>query len=316
MKRYIAFALAVLLFSIGLLGYKTFYSRLDAPKQINIPKGLTLKQITTKLYQEGIINDKYLFSILVLLKRSSVKAGTYCFKEGETLNQILYKLVKGKVCTSNITVIPGDNIYTVAKKLDKAGITKEADFLSLATDPVFLLSQGVSHLSLEGFIVPQTYTFPKSSTPQYVIKTFIKHFKKVYGRDSVFSTKFYKYMIVASLLQKEAGNKEEAPIIASVIYNRLRLNMPLQIDASVLYIRYKENLQLDFKDLKRINSPYNTYLRRGLPPTPISSFSEDMLKAAMHPAKTDYLFYFSPDGRSHLFSKTYKEHLKKVNQHQ
>ncbi len=311
--KHIAFAITVLLFLVGLfLTYSITSFKIKKDTQITIIHGTSLKRIANTLNQKGIINNTYLFLLLVSLSGKSVKAGTYCFKKGEGLNKIVKKLTEGNVCSTKITVIPGDNIYTIAEKLEKAGITSKRAFLKLATDPVFLLSKGVSHLSLEGFIVPQTYSFPKNSPPEYVIETFLNYFKKTYGEDSLFDSRFYKHMIIASLIEKETGSKKEYPLIASVIYNRLKRSMPLQIDATVYYISYIKGVDKNFKLLKKQTSHYNTYLFEGLPPTPICSFSKESLTAAMHPEKTKYLFYFSPDGKTHIFSKTYRQHLQRL----
>ncbi|AEI15548.1 aminodeoxychorismate lyase [Flexistipes sinusarabici DSM 4947] len=239
------------------------------------------------------------------------------------LNQLIENINNGKQYNIKVTFPEGYNIYDIAKQLDKAGIIKYSAFIDNVTNEDFVKNiTGKQYPSLEGFLYPDTYYFPKSADPADVAKLMYQNFLQMLPEN--FESKVNKYgldmyegVILASIVQKETYSKSEYPIVASVFYNRLRKGMRLQSDPTIIYGVYPifdGNLQ--DKHLENAGNPYNTYQHSGLPPTPICSPSKGALKGVANPADTDYLYFVAGENGSHLFSETYREHVNKVNRHQ
>ena len=234
-----------------------------------------------------------------------------------------------------ITIYPGDDIFKIAKVLDKKNICKEKEFLNFAFDKYFLKTlTGKDIFSFEGFIKPDTYTFSLYENPKNIISylfsyyekklfEFLNKHKKLKGYlnvtnetsikelDSNKFKKLYNLMKVASLLEKETSNYTEMYLISSVIYNRLKIHMPLQLDPTYFYEKkfekYKKKLGIENKNIS-----FNTYKIYGLPTTPISTFKLKTLLPAAFPKKTNYLFFVKKSKTSHAFSTSYKIHLENV----
>jgi UPF0755 protein len=225
-----------------------------------------------------------------------------------------------KVNTVKITIPEGYTNEEIAKTLQKSGLVTESDFLNEAenwTNNSYWFLEGLPNNKhkLDGFLYPATYTFQKNASSKTIINEMLKSFEinmksnKTYITDSGLSIR--NIVITASLIEKEAVKDVDRPKIASVINNRLKKNMPLQIDATILYI-IGHKAKLYNKDLA-VKSPYNTYLNKGLPPSPICNPGIKSINAAIHPAKTDYLYYvLNSKTKMHIFSKTYAEHSKNV----
>lgn len=305
------------LFAVLILGLSLYFYVIFIKKPVNtyvyIPANSTVKQIAEKLEKKQVIDFYQLFVLFSYLKGKPLKSGYYEFKGNFSLKDVWEKLVKGDVIFVKVTVVPGDDLFKVASKLDKKGVVKKRVFLKKAFDKRFLKALGINKNSFEGFVVPETYFFSKNLPAEYVIKYFFKFFKKYYKIKRI-TPKFYKKMIIASLVEKETSISEEKRIIAGIIYKRLNLHMPLQIDATVIYalkLKNKWKGKLFKKDFK-VKSEFNTYTHYGLPPTPISTFSKQTFLMISNPKRTDYLYYFTKNNKTHIFSKTYKEHLRKL----
>lgn len=232
------------------------------------------------------------------------------------LGNALYK----KVNTVTFTIPEGYTTEEVAQVLQKSGLVTEKDFINEAdnwTDNNYWFLKGVPNgkHKLDGFLYPDTYSFQKNTSSKIIINKMLKTFETNMEPNKNYITKnklnIRNVITTASLIEKEAGKDVDRPKIASVIYNRLNKNMPLQIDATILYvIGHKDKLYN--KDLA-VKSPYNTYLNKGLPPSPICNPGIKSINAAIHPANTDYLYYvLNSKTNEHVFSKTYAEHAKNV----
>ncbi len=281
---------------------------------IEIKKGTSIRKISKLLYEKGIIKNKELFYLYSRFKNVPLKAGYYSFKGNYTIPDVWSILATGKERLFPLTVLPGENLFDIGKKIEKTFNIPKEKFLSFVFNPENLRKYDLTGLSFEGYIPPETYKFRKDVKIKEIMDSFIQLFKETYYPLLKKSKEFspYQVMIIASMVEKEAFLEEEKPVIAGVIINRLKKGMLLQIDPTVIYalkLAGKWNGRITRKNI-HFNSIYNTYVYKGLPPTPICSFSISSLKAVILYKKTPYLYYFTKNGREHIFSKTYKEHIK------
>ena len=250
---------------------------------------------------------KYIFIIVVF-----ILALYGIFRLGNTKSN--------KVDIVKVTIPEGYTYQKIGQTLEKSGLVTEKEFVNEAenwTDNNYWFLKGVPNdkHKLDGFLFPATYSFPKNESSKVIINEMLKTFERNIEPNKNYITKnklnIKNIVITASLIEKEAAKDLDRPKIASVIYNRLNKNMPLQIDATILYvIGHKDKLYN--KDLA-IKSPYNTYLNKGLPPSPICNPGIKSIDASIHPANTDYLYYvLNSKTNEHIFSKTYVEHAKNV----
>lgn len=284
-----------------------------------IKKGDTLRDIAFNLKKEGFIKDRIGFILFMKAfnKEKKIKPGYYFLKSSFSTFQIMKKITKGVSEKVKITIPEGLTIPEIAGILYYKGKIEPDKFLKLCNDPNFINSLGINELgkglnSLEGYLYPTTYFFYYGEEPEAVIRemvlTLFKEIKEFQTGliDSKFS--IHQILTIASLVEKEAAKDFEKPLISSVIYNRLKKNMRLQICVTVQYALGKHKTRLTYEDLE-IDSPYNTYKIAGLPPGPICNPGKSSIIAAIYPAKTDYLFFVSKGDGTHHFSKTLNEHI-------
>ncbi|MCB2293379.1 endolytic transglycosylase MltG [Clostridium algoriphilum] len=234
--------------------------------------------------------------------------------------QLGYKLYN-KYNVVKVTIPEGYTYEKIGQTLQKSGLVTANDFTNQVenwtddTNHWFLKGVPSNKHMLDGFLYPATYTFRKDSSSKTIINKMLKTFETNIEPNKSYITKnklnIRNIIITASLVEKEAGTDIDRPKIASVINNRLNKKMPLQIDATIQYI-IGFKIKLYNKDLA-VKSPYNTYLNKGLPPSPICNPGIKSINVAIHPAVTDYLFYvLNSKTNEHVFSKTYAEHIKNV----
>ncbi len=286
-------------------------------KEINIPKNATAKEIANILAKDHIIINPYefLFWLKILGKENHIRSGRYQFFIYKNPIYVIFKLIKGGRSDVTVTIPEGLIISEVADILYKKNIIQnKARFIALCNDRNFIRNLGLNLSSLEGYLFPDTYSLEENVDEAKIIKKMLENFKtKIKNITDIPIDSMQNLVIIASLVEKEAKYNEERPIIAKVFLNRLRLRRPLESCATVIYA-YKLNnpdtviTYLREKDLK-YNSPYNTYLNTGLPPGPICSPGINSLKAVLHPADVDYLYFVARGDGYHHFSKTYQEHL-------
>jgi UPF0755 protein len=287
---------------------------LKEEKEVYIKKGSSLKEIAGILEEKDIIPDKHFFYYYSRFKGKPLKSGFYVFKGNYTIPEIWEILVKGKEHLIRFTIIPGDNLFDISKKVRKTFNIEEHRFLSFVFDKENLKRYNLTGYSFEGYLPPETYTLRKNISLRELIDILISHFKKNYMPLLKQSKEFspYQLMIISSMVEKETALKSEKPVIAGVIINRLKRGMLLQIDPTTIYalkLAGKWKGKLTKKNI-HFNSPFNTYVYKGLPPSPICSFSLDTLKSTLNYKKTEFLYYLSKDGKKHIFSRTYREHIK------
>ena len=325
--RLIAIVLAIL---IGYLGFEAFRfmaagpGRADEMLVFEIPAGKSFKQIANDLQAEGVVLDAFRLRVLARLTRQdvNVKRGEYALNRSMTPQQVLSLLVSGKSIQYPVTFPEGTNVYEMAAILESRGLFKAQDFLQACRDKALIQALlGVDVSSLEGYLFPETYNVTKYTPLREFITAMVQNFKNVYGQlesqGSTAAVKLARHEIVtlASVVEKETGAPEERPMIASVFYNRLQKNMRLQSDPTIVYGiwvetgAYKQNITKD--DILR-PTPYNTYTVPRLPFGPIANPGRESLAAVMKPATGDYLYFVSKNDGTHVFTRTYEDHLRAV----
>ncbi|ACV63076.1 aminodeoxychorismate lyase [Desulfofarcimen acetoxidans DSM 771] len=288
---------------------------------IDVPNQANADTIAKILYEKDLIKSRRVFSFYVRYTGadSKLKAGEYRLDSGQTLPQIVDKMIKGSSMGYNVTIPEGFNLkqitdLLVSKKLvDRENFYKgiqEGDF-----DYSFLKGVKTGDNRLEGYLFPDTYFFDKNRDGKEIINIMLSRFNEVMGqlqyeqKARQLGLTLNQAVTIASLIEREAKYDKERTVIAGVIFNRLRMGMPLQIDATVQYALGTNRIKLYNKDLE-INSPYNTYRINGLPPGPIASPGKASLLAVVNPDKSNYLYYLAkPDG-THVFAVSLEEHNK------
>ena len=284
-----------------------------------IKRGESAGSIARRLAQADIICSEKIFYYYTRLTNSAgqLSYGLYKFDGKINITDVLEKIKQGKVQLKKITIPEGMSIAKTITKLTEKNFGSRDNFMKLSYDSDFIKQlTGFNLTSLEGFLYPETYYFPETATEEYVLKTMVEmYFSQTKELDfiSYYNLDYYQIITLASIVEMEARIQNEKPLIASVYLNRLEVGMKLQADPTVSYIlaqKGKKRKKIYYKDLK-IESPYNTYLYEGLPPTPICSPSKSAIEAVLKPTNSDYFFFFASGGGKHSFSQTYSQHLSK-----
>jgi UPF0755 protein len=290
----------------------------QASHQLVIQRGATFDEVAIQLAEGGVIGNTLTFRILARLRDedAAVRAGEYRFGPHVTQSDVLRALVTGGAQVATWVTIPeGFTAEQIAARLQNNGLGSSAalrqDFMQER-----LLVDGARTKSLEGFLFPSTYLMPLGAAPEQLAALLTGQFLKELPRDAASRARALHVSVpqavtVASLVEREAKSQADRPQIAAVIYNRLRLGMPLQVDATIEYALPQHKSALSFADL-RIDSPYNSYVHVGLPPTPIANPGLASLEAAFHPAKSENLYYVYCGNGRHAFAKTLAEHQANV----
>lgn len=286
--------------------------------QVIVPRGTTFAEVAHALAVDGVISNVTTFRLLARVRgeEAAVRAGEYRFAARLTQNEVLRALVTGGAQVATWVTIPeGFTAAQIAQRLERDGVGPAAPFLR-DFDGRRLVVGGVRTRNLEGFLFPSTYLMPLGASPQQAATPMVAEFFKELPRDATSRARALHVTLpqavtVASLVEREAKSEVDRPKIAEVIYNRLRLRMPLQVDATIEYALPEHKAQLSFGDLK-IDSPYNSYTHVGLPPTPIANPGLPSLEAALRPSKGDDLYYVYCGNGVHVFARTLAEHQANV----
>ncbi|MCE5200392.1 MAG: endolytic transglycosylase MltG [Armatimonadota bacterium] len=325
---FIAALIAVwLLISMGLRPV----SGAGAPVRVVILKGTTAREISENLQDRGLIRSPFMFRLACKWSGSSnkLKPGVYELSPRMSVPKIIDELVEGKLLESWVTLPEGFTARQMADILAKKQLVDGDAFVRLAITKGYEFSEYpfINGDNLEGYLFPDTYLVARGTDSQDIIRKMLDAFEEKIaspyrreienvirerfglGPDS-FDEGLYRLLIVASLVEREAKVPKDRPLIAAVIWNRLAKGMRLEIDAAGSYSPGESTgnkSRLYYRDLKT-DTPYNTYLHAGLPPTPICNPGLASFKAVLKPAQVDYLFYVAHDG-SHIFSRTFQEHI-------
>jgi UPF0755 protein len=287
----------------------------------SIEKGQSLSQISRQLQAQGFIRFAPLLQLVARLRGTErqFKAGYFRIPAGASTIAIHDLLVEGAQTLGKVTIPEGWTIRKIARHLEAEGITPAADFLAAASSPSLMEEFGIKEPTLEGYLFPDTYfvprPFPAPMMVRLMARTFFENLSRVEpGWKDLDPAVLRERIIMASIVEREYQIDEEAPTIASVFYNRLRLNIGLESCATLEYIiteiQQKPHPEYITIEDEKIDSPYNTYKWAGLPPAPISSPGLVALEAAFKPARTDYYYFVlrDPNGGRHFFSRDLTEH--------
>jgi UPF0755 protein len=282
-----------------------------ASQYIEIPRGSTPAEMFARLESSGVIKRSWELMLYVRARGlgAKLKAGEYRFASPITPLQVLRKLEEGEERLDRFTVIEGWTRWDIAAAMahvPELKLTDSNEALELMNDTSLIKDIDPTATNLEGYLFPDTYSFPPNTTPKEMIATMVRRFRQVWGgleqEAQASGHSAHEAATVASLVETEAKLAEERPLVASVIYNRLQRSIPLGIDSTVIYAsklagRWRGDGKVYQSDLDR-DSPYNTRKVRGLPPGPIASFGARSLEAAVRPAQTNYLYYVREPSRN------------------
>ena len=289
---------------------------------INIRQGERFNLVTGDLVRHGIVTHPVKFRALARLggydKR--IRAGEYLVAAGRTPLQILEQLVEGKVVLHRFTIPEGYTLIQIAQAVAAENLATAQDFIAAATNPTEAEKNRIPAGTFEGYLFPDTYHFPSNITAGEIVSKMVRRFWDVFTpawqkRAEELGMTVHGIVTLASIIEKETGADHERPLIASEFWNRLKKNMRLESNPTVIYGIEGFDGNLTRKHL-RTPTPYNTYINKGLPPGPIANPGAKSLEAALYPADTDYLFFVSRQDGTHQFSATYKAHCRAVRKYQ
>jgi UPF0755 protein len=289
-----------------------------ADTHVIVLQGATFAEVARQLASAGVIDNVLAFRLLARMRaeEGDVHAGEYRFPAHQTQDGVLRALVSGGAQVATWVTIPEGYTYRqIARRLEESGVGDATAFVRAFSRDT-LAVDGSRTKNLEGFLFPSTYLVPLGASPQQVEGIMTAEFFRALPRDAAVRARRLHVTVpqaiaVASLVEREAKIDADRPAIAGVIYNRLRLGMPLEVDATIEYALPEHKRELSFGDLK-IDSPYNTYTHAGLPPTPIANPGRPSIEAALNPSNTGFLYYVYCGNGHHVFANTLAEHQANV----
>ncbi len=293
----------------------------SAPVVVRLPRGSGLRQVARLLSRAGVVDHPRLFVLAARLsnRTTGLKAGEYRLSAAMSYGAILEHLHRGRVLLHQVVIPEGFTLEQIARRLAARGLVDKQRFLALARDPAFARSLGIAAPSLEGYLFPATYRLPRGLGERAVLARMVRRFLKEWRRLAPLARRRgmnrHQVVTLASIIEREAKLPFERRLISAVYHNRLKKNMPLQADPTVIYGLEGFDGNLTRRDLAS-DTPYNTYLHRGLPPGPICSPGAASLKAALDPAPVDYLYFVARGDGSHHFSASYRQHARAVRRYQ
>jgi len=314
----IAAGAGIVLFAVGLLFYSIVLSwEIDCKhpeSPITIPRGASATAVAQLLKQESCLENTGIFKLALsmTMKNRSIRSGRYNLKGISSIGQLVRVISSQSTDRVKITLVEGWTVEQYAAELKEKLQIDSFEFMRLNQDYDFIHSLNIDATSLEGFLFPDTYILLKTYTEKEIIEILVNQFTHnkrnlLKEHRPVQPLNMWEITTLASIIQGEAIHDDEMPIISSVYHNRLDKNMLLQADPTIQYIIPGKPRRLYNKDLG-VDSPYNTYKYKGLPPGPINNPGLKALKAAIMPAETDYLYFVSNGEGRHIFSYSNEEH--------
>ncbi len=285
---------------------------------VDIPYGTRTWKIAYILYENGVIRNPASFLILHLIRKEKLEAGEYEFSGYVSPFEAYRKIAEGEHKLYRIVIPEGSDIYDIARILEDNNICKAEDFIKYATSYEVVRKYGLYSYSMEGFLFPDTYFLSKNTHPLRIIdlmfNNFMKKTKELREEAKKKGLKLEVWVTIASMIEKETYIDEERPLIAAVIYNRLKRRMKLQIDPTVIYALKRNGKWRGYlvRSDMEIDDPYNTYKYFGLPPSPIANPGLKSLEAALNPASVNYLYFVATPSGRHIFSSTYRKHVNHI----
>jgi peptidoglycan lytic transglycosylase G len=333
-KLFIALSILILIVAGGgaALGFYV-WNRIQAPykgfsdpeKFVDIPTGTGTAEIRRRLVDAGVVSDEWAFRAALVWTGQSraLQAGEYRFDRPISVVDVIDKIARGDVYTHSITFPEGLTIREMAAIYQSQGFGKADEFITAARDGSLVSDLDPAATDLEGYLFPETYTLPRGVSASKLISMMVERFRNTYSeleqkKSGELDLSLRQIVSLASLVEKETGKAEERPLVAAVYRNRLRRNMAMQADPTVVYALVKAGTydgNIRKRDLE-FDSPYNTYRYAGLPPGPIASPGRAALEATLAPADVQYLYFVSKNDGSHAFAETLAQHNANVNEYQ
>lgn len=333
----LATLLVLILCGVGIVAPRIQKRLLEPPAKwpggeyqlFEVKEGESARQTAEELAQKGLIRSARAFRSFLVKHgwEAKIKPGLYKVEPGNDAAKIADKLVNRDTWEVKVTIPEGLSLRQIAERIEQAGtaggqrlLPTAAQIVAAATPERFKKVTGSSLparvKTAEGYLFPTTYSFPANSSADkivtHMLQEYFKRFVQAHSEEIRRSSlKPHEIVTLASIVEGEAETDAERPLIAGVFMNRLKRGMRLETDASVQYLLPRHKTRLTHADT-RLPSPYNTYLNKGLPPGPICSPGEKSLEAALRPQKTDFLYFVAKGNRTHLFARTYAEHLQNI----
>jgi UPF0755 protein len=328
-------ALGAVLLMLAVAGAAAWmWSSIEQPYQgfaaegvfVDLPHGASSRTAARLLKQNGVIRSAFAFEVYARRHpRRRLQAGEYFFNHAISGHDVFWQIADGHIYQQAFTVREGETIFDIAHDLEAEKLMTAGDFLAAAQNPELIRDIAPRAKTLEGFLFPATYFLPRHPTPTDMTAEMVRKFKEEWQRIAPPESKgdttglehgrpVASVVTLASLVERETPKREERPLVAGAFENRLRKNIPLQCDPTVIYAMQdagQYNGRITGEDL-HFPSPYNTYVHAGLPPGPIGNPGEASLRAALDPAKTDYLYFVANTQGGHFFAATLAEHNRNV----
>lgn len=326
MKQLLAFAGAlVLIGTVAVYGHRA----LDMPAKttevhhvVEIPEGASFKQVALLLAKNDLIVSPFWFRFLGKVQDAErkVKPGEYDLHTAMRPVDILDTLIKGKVIQYRFLIPEGMTAAQIGTLLGEPGSVESEGLSKLVMDPEFVKSLGIDSPTLEGYLFPDTYYFPRRAKGEDILKTMAARFRQIYtpelqARATALKMTERQVLTLASIIEKETSQDDERSLVSAVYHNRLKSGVPLQSDPTVIY--GIPNFDGNLTRAHLITpTPFNTYLNPGLPPGPIANPGQKSIIAALYPAQARYLYFVSKNDGTHHFSVTLEEHNRAVARYQ
>jgi UPF0755 protein len=324
------FLFTVLFLSLSLLlFFASLYSFLSTPAhhsldtvEVKVGRGEPFFSVVKKLKDKGVISNRRIFTLWARLWAMDKKVhwGVYRFGFPVAPRDALDRMILGRGIFRRITVPEGLALKEIADLLERDGSVDKDRFIKEAMNKELLSLHGLEHHGIEGYLFPDTYYFPVLATESDILAAMVEQFTEIFTpvmekQAEELGLSRHEVVTLASLVEKETAVQAERPIVSAVFHNRLKQNIPLQSDPTVIYGLKNFSGNLRRRDLQN-PSPYNTYRFRGLPPGPISNPGLSSLRSALYPARVPYLYFVSKNDGTHFFSQTIKEHNRAVDFYQ
>ncbi|MCS7315323.1 MAG: endolytic transglycosylase MltG [Bryobacterales bacterium] len=316
MEKLLAALIVPLLVAAALVSLALPHAAFQGETFVMVPRGTSSFAIGRMLAEAGVIRYRWQFWLARLLRPTArLQAGEYRFDRPASTWEVFDRLVRGDVFYYELTVPEGSNMFEIAAALERLGVVGSDEFLKEARQPAMIRDLAPRAPTLEGYLFPDTYRITRNTTAREICRQMTARFRQVWRALNT-PADVHETVTLASLIEKETAIPEERPLVASVFLNRLRLGMPLACDPTVIYAalleeRYRGAL---YRSDLESEQPYNTYRRPGLPPGPIANPGVEAIRAAINPARTDYLYFVAiPDGSGrHQFSTDLASHQRAV----
>jgi UPF0755 protein len=314
LTRILGAVLVLALLAVGLIALRLTrpYKAFSGEIFLDFPRGTSADTIARTLAQHGVVASRWDFLVARSLQRGlTLEAGEYRFDRAASPLEVFRRIARGDIFYYELVVPEGWNMFDIGGAVEKFGLFKSADFVAAARNPALIRDLDPSAPTLEGFLFPNTYRLNHKTTPALLCQMMTERFRRVWQSVKT-AADVHQTVTLASLVEKEGKLSEERPLIAAVFENRLRIGMKLDCDPTTIYAaildgRYRGTI---YRSDLESNNPYNTYRHPGLPPGPIANPGLPSLRAVLHPAASEALYFvLRPDGSgAHEFSKSIAEH--------